>query len=151
MKNFFVLLSLLMFFHGAVAQDRAQSIPIESQELPEQVLKTFTRDHPGENGTWFREGDQYRVQFVQRSSRKAQTITYDPDGNMVQRDSEQQDSKDDTKRRATDRYLQPTDTGARNTRPAPPSEVLRVEDAGLPDSPGNKAYSPQQASGGRDN
>lgn len=151
MKKLIVLLFLLISCHGSIAQDKPESTQIDPRKLPEQVLNIFTKDHPGENATWFREGDNYRVQFVQRSSRKAQTITYDSDGNIVQRDGEQQDSREDSKRPDTDRYLQPTDTGASNSRPAPPSEVLRVEDAGLPESPGNKAYSPQQASGSRDN
>jgi hypothetical protein len=57
-------------------------------EVPSLVKDNFTREQPGDAGSWSKDGDNYRVEFVDKESRRGHVIIYDRNGNVVRRDSE---------------------------------------------------------------
>jgi hypothetical protein len=76
---------------GAVqAQTVQPGSPVaeDPNQIPSLVKDNFTREQPGDAGNWSKEGDNYRVEYVDKDSRLGHVIVYDRNGNVVRRDSE---------------------------------------------------------------
>ena len=69
-------------------ETKKEHLITDHSQVPAIVRENFTRDHPGSAGTWSREGEHYRVEFIDRESRLAHAIVYDSKGKVVRRDSE---------------------------------------------------------------
>src|ERR1043165_5969878 len=57
-------------------------------QVPSLVMENFTREHPASHGTWSKEGENHRVEFIDKESKVAHVIIYDRTGKVIRRDSE---------------------------------------------------------------
>ncbi len=144
MKQF--LTTVLFFICLALCgQDQAEPVPVDQKDLPAAVLAAFTADHPGENGSWYKTGDDYRVEVVQKESRVAYWIIYDIEGKVLKRDTETESVPGE--RPGPSENLRPTsagDTLQEGRQRGPQSEALRYDNEGLPGKAENKPYAQEK-------
>lgn len=136
----FLFLTMLL-----CAQDQPAAVPVEQKDLPAAVLAAFTEDHPGENGSWSKTGNDYRVEAVQKDSRVAYWIIYDSSGKVLKRDTEEESVPGE--RPGPSGNLRPASAGdtLRESRPGGPrSEALRYDSEGLPGKAENKPYAQEK-------
>jgi hypothetical protein len=91
-KIFLVSAMLILQLCTGLAQEGktpgADKVPAESGQVPPVVLERFTREYPGISGTWAKDGDNYRVEFVDPQSHLGHIIVYDRNGDVIRRESE---------------------------------------------------------------
>jgi hypothetical protein len=84
----FTLSVLLAGSINAQTVHPGSTVSDDPNEVPSLVKENFTREQPGDAGTWTKDGDNYRVEFTDKESRLGHVIVYDRNGNVVRRDSE---------------------------------------------------------------
>src|SRR5688572_6556895 len=66
----------------------ADRMPAESGQIPSMVVERFNREYPGVSGNWIKDGENFRVEFVDPQSHLGHIIVYDRNGEVIRRESE---------------------------------------------------------------
>ena len=151
MKYYIALLfAFCLLVAGAQEAEKKASQSLEQSQVPAAVLDAFARQHPGNTGTWSKEGENYRVEFIDRNSRLAQAIVYDSKGNIVRRDSELEIVPEEISEyynrnfpgESFKTWSSEGDNGDRYYYSKRQSEALRFDREGNYIKPENKAFTP---------
>ena len=66
---------------------RSQNL-VEQQDMPNEVKDKFTKEHPGVPSTWKKDGENYKVDYIDPESNRGQVIVYDRNGSVLRREVE---------------------------------------------------------------
>src|SRR5688572_22265324 len=91
MKKLIVVIFLYLpgsFCAQAGGKSDISTQPQDPAQVPSLVKEAFTREHPQSHGTWSKEGENHKVEFVDKESRLGHVIVYDRTGKVIRRDSE---------------------------------------------------------------
>src|SRR5687768_6805451 len=88
MKKLFICVLLTIAVTTAVSQNSTSGNTPPDEQTPAAITDKFNSEHPGVPATWKKDGDNYKVDFVDPDSNMGQIIVYDRNGSILRRESE---------------------------------------------------------------
>ncbi len=91
MKSRILLLSFVLCFNVLFSQKSTEPTSNPSLDpslVPPAALNAFTSQNPGAAATWRKDGDNFRVNYIDQESKLGRAIIYDKNGEVLRREDE---------------------------------------------------------------
>jgi hypothetical protein len=97
MKKYYLFVALsLALLTGLTAQSTSgrgrMEKPSEQAQPPQEIVDKFTKEHPGITPAWHMDGKNFAAEYVDPNTFKGISIVYAPDGSVLRRESEMENS-----------------------------------------------------------
>jgi hypothetical protein len=84
----FFLAACLFFLAGLLPAQTANNPSLDPKQLPAVVTENFTRQFPNVTPIWRKDGNNFKVSFVDPESKLGRVLVYDKKGNVVRSENE---------------------------------------------------------------